>query len=261
MHGTGAAIEEFIEPVSGDAGSVVHEAVEAITRAIGRAGAGPGARLPSERELARQLGVSRTTLRQALHQLERDGLLTRRQGRRGGTFVNQPKLDRDLRLAGGLPEVLRYHGHRAGARVLKAAIVAADGKLADGLGLAPGDAVFEIARVRLSDGEPISLERSRFPCAAFPGLLECPLGGSLYEVLRQRYDAGPVRAVERVEAVLASRDEAETLSVPAGAPLLWVERVAYDASGRAVEMGDDLFRGDRTRVVSWTSADPYTGKP
>jgi GntR family transcriptional regulator len=138
--------------------------------------------------------------------------------------------------------------------VLQTAIVPADGKLADGLGLMPGDPVYEITRVRLADGEPISLERSRFPCARFPGLLECPLGDSLYRVLRERYESGPARAVERVEAVLAAPEEAAALDVLPGAPLLWVERIAYDDRGGAIEMGSDLFRGDRTRVVTWTDA-------
>jgi GntR family transcriptional regulator len=251
-HAAGSDWEE-LEPVRAG-GAVVEQAVDAITRAIGAAGAQPGQRLPNERDLARRLRVSRTTLRQALHQLERDGLVTRRPGRSGGTYVNGPKLDRDLRLTGGLPEVLRSQGHRAGARVLRTAIVPADGKAADALGLLPGAPIYEITRVRLADGEPISLERSRFPCERFPGLLECPLGDSLYEVLRERYGSGPARAVERIEAVLATSEEAAALDVPPGAPLLWMERIAYDAEGRAIEMGSDLFRGDRARVVTWTSA-------
>jgi GntR family transcriptional regulator len=247
-------LADLIQRVDPDAGPVVEQAVELIIKAIGGSGALPGERLPNERELARLMSVSRTTLRQALHQLERAGLITRRPGRHGGTFVNVEKVDRDLRLTGGLPEVLRHHGHRAGARVLRTAIVAADGRAADALGLLPGDAIYEITRVRLSDGEPISLERSRFPCERFPGLLECPLGDSLYQVLRERYDSGPSKAVERLEAVLATREEAEALGVYAGAPLLSVERVAYDAVGHAIEMGSDLFRSDRTRLVSWTTS-------
>ncbi|MEA2293090.1 MAG: GntR family transcriptional regulator [Solirubrobacteraceae bacterium] len=246
------AIADLLKPVEPGGGSAVEQTATALTRAIGRAAARPGDRLPSERELATLLNVSRTTLRHALQQLERAGLITRRPGRAGGTFVGEPKVERDLRLYGGLPETLRRHGHDAGARVLLAAIIPADGKTADGLGLVPGAPVYEVVRVRLSDGEPISLERSRFPAERFPGLLEYPLGQSLYQLLHERFGAGPARAVERLEAVLASPEEADALDLYAGAPLLAVERIAYDAEGRAIEMATDLFRGDRTRVVVWT---------
>jgi GntR family transcriptional regulator len=246
------AIMGLLKPVELRGGSAVEQTATALTRAIGQAAARPGERLPAERELATLLNVSRTTLRQALQQLERTGLITRRPGRAGGTFVGEPKVERDLRLYGGLPETLRRHGHEAGARVLLAAIVPADGKTADALGLVPGAPVYEIVRVRLSDGEPISLERSRFPAERFPGLLEYPLGQSLYQLLHESFGAGPARAVERLEAVLASPEEADALDLYAGAPLLAVERIAYDADGRAIEMATDLFRGDRTRVVVWT---------
>jgi GntR family transcriptional regulator len=242
----------LLKPVELRGGSAVEQTATALTRAIGQAAARPGDRLPSERELATLLNVSRTTLRQALQQLERTGLITRRPGRAGGTFVGEPKVERDLRLYGGLPETLRRHGHEAGARVLLAAIIPADGKTADALGLVPGAPVYEIVRVRLSDGEPISLERSRFPAERFPGLLEYPLGQSLYQLLHESFGAGPARAVERLEAVLASPEEADALDLYAGAPLLAVERIAYDADGHAIEMATDLFRGDRTRVVVWT---------
>jgi GntR family transcriptional regulator len=231
--------------------------VSALTRAIGLSSAGPGDKLPPERDLAELLGISRTTLRVALQELERNGVVTRRPGRAGGTFVGERKLDRDLSLHGGLPQTLRSHGFQAGARVLRAAIVAADGKQADALGLLPGDPIYEVVRVRLSDGQPISLECSRFPAERFPGLLEGPLGDSLYQFLHEHFGAGPARAVERLEAVLASAEEARALDVYPGAPLLAVERVAYDAEGHAVEVATDLFRGDRTRVVVWTGEDNH----
>lgn len=245
------SISSLLAPVDPRAGSVVEQAASAITRAIGQAGARSSERLPSERELAALLRVSRTTLRQALDQLERAGLVSRRPGRSGGTFVGEPKVERDLHLSGGLPEVLRRQGHQVGARVLSAAIVAADGRTADALGVAPGAPVYEIMRVRLSDGQPISLERSRLPAERFPGLLERGLGGSIYRILGEQYDATPKKAVERLEAVLASPEEAAALDVYPGAPLISVERIAYAADGGAVEMGTDLFRSDRTRVVTW----------
>jgi GntR family transcriptional regulator len=253
----GQHIARHLTPISATDGSAVEATMAALTRAIGQASARPGDRLPSERDLAALLGIGRTTLRRALQRLERAGLVARRPGRSGGTFVAEPKVDRDLRLYGGLPETLRSHGHQADTRVLLAAIVSASGETADALGVAPGDPVYEVARVRFSDGQPISLERSRFSVERFPGLLECPLGGSLYQLLHERYHAGPARAVERLEAVLATAEEAAALGLYAGAPLIAVDRVAYDADGRAVETSTDLYRGDRTRIVVWTDGERH----
>ncbi len=133
---------------------------------------------------------------------------------------------------------MRRQGVAAGARVVSARIA--------------GDDV-EIVRVRLADGEPFALERSRFPAERFRGLLELDLTGSLYELLGERFDAAPVRSVERIEPVLAGEDEAAALAVAPGAPLMLVHRTAYDEDGRVVEVARDVFRGDRTRIVAWTS--------
>jgi GntR family transcriptional regulator len=218
--------------------------------AIARGRLAPGDRLPPERELAGKLRVSRMTLRQALAALERRGLLTRRVGREGGTFVDEPKLE----LAGfaGLSDQLRGLGLAAGARVLSAARREAAPDEAAVLG--EGD-VYDLRRVRLANGEPVALEHGVFPAAAYPGLLNEALEGSLYELMRRRDDEVPVRAIERLEPALASVDEAAALGIEPGAPSMRVERVAYGPSGRALELSRDLFRGDRVRVV-WESELP-----
>jgi GntR family transcriptional regulator len=97
------------------------------------------------------------------------------------------------------------------------------------------------------------LEQSLFPAALFPGLLQCRLDGSLYELLEAQYGQRPHRARESLEPVTAGVREAEALEVAEGAPLMLVERVAYAQTGRPVEFARDLFRGDRTRIVMWTS--------
>jgi GntR family transcriptional regulator len=210
-----------------------------------------GDRLPPERELARRLGVSRMTVRHALASLERRGLVARHVGRGGGTFVAQPKLE----LAGlaALSDQLRGLGLAAGARVVSARELVPEPVIADALDLAEAARVYEIVRVRFADREPVALERTSFPADAFPGLVDGPLEGSLYDLIRARYAEAPVRAVERLEAVLAGEEEADALELMPGAPLLRVERIAYAASGRPLEHSRDLFRGDRTRVV-WESA-------
>ncbi|MHB8294931.1 MAG: GntR family transcriptional regulator [Acidimicrobiales bacterium] len=212
-----------------------------------------GDKLPAERDLADLLGVSRMTLRQALSSLERRGLLLRKVGRRGGTFVAAPRLERDLTIFAGLSEQLRQQGLVAGAEAISATSLPATRAVADGLALSEGSKVYRIERRRLANGQPIALERSFFPAERFPGLLERPLGGSLYEVLARCYGARPVRAVERLEPVVATRPEAKALGLRPGSPVMLVERVAYDGAGEPVELARDLFRGDRARMVVWVS--------
>jgi GntR family transcriptional regulator len=236
------------------AGPAYAQIIERIEAAVARGELTAGDRLPPERQLADELGVSRMTLRQALAALESRGLVTRAAGRRGGTFVASPKVERDVSAFAGLSEQLRRQNVTAGARVLSAAEVPAGGAVAEALELEAGDPVGEIVRVRLADREPLALERSSFPLARFPGLLEHDLTGSLYAVLAERYGEAPTHAVERLEPVLAGDAEAEALEVAPGAPLMLVERTAYAAGSEPVEFARDLFRGDRTRIVAWASA-------
>jgi GntR family transcriptional regulator len=205
----------------------------------------PGHRLPPERDLAVRAGVSRMTLRQALDSLERRGLVERRVGRDGGTFVAEPKLE----LAGlsALSDQLRGLGLEAGARV-----VSAEERGSTPAEAALGVRVYELVRVRLANGEPVALERTVLSAAAYPGLLRERVDGSLYELIRARYDDVPVRSVERLEPALASEADARALEIAPGDPVMSVERTAYARSGRVVEISRDVFRGDRTRVV-WES--------
>jgi GntR family transcriptional regulator len=225
-----------------------------IEAAIARGELTVGDRLPPERDLAARLGVSRMTLRQALGTLEDRGLVTRSIGRGGGTFIASPKVERDVTAFAGLSEQLRRQNITAGARVVSAQDVPADEAVAEALCLDLGDPVAAIVRVRFADGKPLALESSSFPLARLPGLLELDLTGSLYELLADQYGESPTHSVERMEPVLAGEAEAEALEVPAGVPLMLVERTAYVESGEPVEFARDLFRGDRTRIVAWASA-------
>jgi GntR family transcriptional regulator len=209
----------------------------------------PGERLGAERELAERLGVSRATIRAALADLERGGVVRRSRGRAGGIFVAERKVERDLTSLAGLPAYLRRQGFEADARVLSTATIEADADAAQALGLPSGALVLEVVRVRLADGEPISLERALFPAERFPDLLDQSLGGSLYELLERRYGLVPGEAEERIEVVAAGAAEARLLSLRRGAPLLAIARTAWDAGGGAFERSHDLFRADRARIV------------
>jgi GntR family transcriptional regulator len=235
-------------------GMTVHGQIEDwLADAIAAGRLRPGDRLPTEHDLAAWLGVSRMTLRHALGELAQRGLVTRTVGRGGGTFVAEAKLEQDLTTLAGFSEQLRRHGKVAGARVLAATQITASAAAAAALELTEGDPVLEVRRIRLADGKPMVIEHSLFPAALCPDMLECRLDGSLYDLLDERYGLRPYRARELLEPVVAGVREAEALEIDEGAPLMLVERTAYSVTGRPLEFARDLFRGDRTRVVVWTS--------
>lgn len=242
----------WLGDVSRDEGALHAQIGEVIEAAIVSGELQPGDRLPPERELARWFGVNRLTLRQALANLEHSGLIRRAVGRRGGTFVAEPTVERDLSNLAGFSEQARRVGLTAGAVVLQARAQAAAGAVARGLELNEGEPIYEVVRLRLANSRPVVLESSSFPAERFAGMLEETLDGSLYELLASRYRARPCRAVEKLEPVQADSRTAQLLGVNRGAPLLAVERIAFDAAGAAVEFARDLWRGDRTRMVVWS---------
>ena len=214
----------------------------------------PGEQLPAERDLATQLGVSRSTIRQALAALENAGEVRRVPGRGGGTFVRGRKVERDLSKVVGVPALLRAQGMTSGSRIISTGMVVADEETAEALGIGADAYVVDVVRIRLADGTPISLEHVRLPAERFPRLLDLPLGGSLYDLLEQHYDTSPGEADERIEVALASADEASILATEEGAPLLSIRRRTRDADGEVFEYSHDLFRADRTTITVRTPA-------
>jgi phosphonate metabolism transcriptional regulator PhnF len=212
-----------------------------------------GARLPPERELAKSVGVSRMTMRQALSSLAQRGLVERGVGR--GTFVARVKLELDLRRTAGLSELMLRQGVEPGAKLLSARELEAPPPVAAALGMEANAPAYRIERLRYGAGVPLAIEDSWIPAGRFPGLLDLGLRGSLYDLMRDLYSLAPVRAVERLEPVLARAHEADALDVPVGSPLMLVERTAYAADGTAVESAHDRLRGDRARFTIETTAD------
>jgi GntR family transcriptional regulator len=248
-------LHDSLAPAGQPDSRLVEEARHRLLEMITSGNLRPGDRLGTERELAAQLSVSRSTLRQALTVLARAGAVRRVPGRAGGTFVTHAKLDRDLSVVVGLPEYLRRQGFVAGTQVLSATMAGADELAAENLALPAGSLLLDIVRIRLADGVPISLERARLPAEIFPGLLELPLGGSLYELIDDHYGVRPEDVVEHLEVVDASAEEAGLLGVSVRTPLLAITRTSSTADGVPFEFSQDLFRADRTRVTFRTRAD------
>jgi GntR family transcriptional regulator len=233
---------------------VLGPAAEAVRRRIlseiAEGGLRPGQLLGVERDMARQYGVSRTTLRAALDLLESEGDVRRTRGRAGGTFVAERRVERDLTHMAGLPEHIRKQGFTVGARVISTRIIEGDEETARELKLPPHAMVYEIIRTRFADGDPISIEHARLPFDRFTGLLDHPLAGSLYALFLSHYGLKPGRSFERIEIVGASATAARLLGISRSASLVSVQRVSVEADGTPFEFSHDLFRGDRVRIVT-----------
>ena len=208
----------------------------------------PGSPLPPERALAEKYETSRTTVRQALAELVVEGRLQRIQGK--GTFVAKPKVAQELQLV-SYTEDMRHHGLRPETRILEIGYVSADERMATLLGIRPGGRVLRIHRLRLADGEAMSIDTSPLPARRFPGLRrELPSHRSLYETLATAYDVHLTEAEETIETVLATPHDAQLLSVDVGLPLLLLSRHAFDTTGQPVEWAQSLYRGDRYKFIT-----------
>jgi len=208
----------------------------------------PGSPVPPERELARQYGTSRTTVRQALSELVIEGRLLRIQGR--GTFVAKPKVAQVLELA-SYTEGMRAHGLHPRTSILEIGYVMADEHMAGLLGIRTGGRALRVHRLRLADGEPMSIDTSHLPARRFPGLRrQLDLHRSLYETLAAHYGVQLAEAEETIETVLAGPQDARLLGVDVGLPLLLLSRHAFDTGGHPVEWAQSWYRGDRYKFVT-----------
>ena len=221
------------------------EVAQRIAHEIVRRDLRPGDRLPPERTLCRELGVSRLTLRRALLALADEGAVESDAGR--GWFVGGGLLSEPPNALLSFTRMAASRGLTSSARVLTARVRPATIDEAEALHLAPGADVFELERLRLLDGIPVAVDRSRVPLQRAPSLPEHDwTRESLYRVLEE-VGVVPVRASYSVEAVAADARHAELLGLPVGAPLLLAQQVTFDQDQRPFELGRMAYRGDRYR--------------
>lgn len=207
-----------------------------------------GAPIPTERTLAGEFTVSRTTVRQALADLTAEGRLHRVQGK--GTFVAEPKLAQRLQLS-SYTEDMRAQGREPSSRLLEIEELPAEAELAKLLGIRAGTKVLRLRRLRLADAEPMALETTHLPMSRFRGLRKhVTAGGSLYAVLREHYGVVMLRAEETIETALAGPQEAELLRADVGMPMLLLSRHSFAEDGKPVEFVRSIYRGDRYKFVT-----------
>lgn len=207
-----------------------------------------GYQIPTETELCKIFGVSRTVIRQALGELEAEGLLVREKGR--GTFVSQPKISAGLvQSLSGYYEDMKARGLKLTTAVLSQSVVPASETVAGHLHIPAKSDVIQIKRLRSINGEPILLATTYIPHYLAPGLEEEDLTDqSLYQLLQGKYGLQLHRGRRIIEAVAASSHESSLLQISLGAPLLYVRSITYLADGRPVEYYEHKQRGDRSQL-------------
>lgn len=197
--------------------------------------------LPSERDLMQTFGVSRMTIRRAIEQLGRQGIVYQVQG--SGTFVTDPEVvTKTLRLT-SFTEDMERRGLTPSSSTLSSSVEPASGEVARRLHLEPGTEVLRLERLRLADGEPMALETCYVPPIGI-GWTEFEPAGSLYAQMKA-HGINVDRAAQTIEAVNLDRDQAHRLDQPVGAAAFRVTRVSYRETGVPVELAATLYRGDR----------------
>jgi GntR family transcriptional regulator len=210
----------------------------AIREAIEKRLLAPDDALPAERQLATELAVSRITVRKAIDGLVEEGLLVRRQG--SGNFVAS-RIEKNFAKLTSFSEDMRARGRTPRSDWIKRSEGQVTPEEALTLRLSPGAPVYRFHRLRYADDAPMCLEYATVAGFALPSL--DAVGVSLYEAL-ERGGNRPVRALQRLRALLLNAEQARRLNAREGDAGLLVERIGFHRDGRAVEFCQSYFRGD-----------------
>jgi GntR family transcriptional regulator len=204
-----------------------------------------GELIPPEPVLMKELQVSRTTLRQAVDLLCREGLLEKKQGK--GTFVRVPFLEENIHRIISFTEDMLQRGMVPQTKVIFSGLIEASPEIAEKLRVKVGEELARLDRLRLANGEPLSIEEAHLVHRLCPGILEKHnyAETSLRKTLAEDYGIYLRRAKELIRAIAAPRKLANLLGISENAPILYIERVSFIASGEAVEYLRKFYRGDR----------------
>ncbi|AOW93068.1 GntR family transcriptional regulator [Rhodococcus sp. WMMA185] len=200
--------------------------------------------MTSERQLMQDYGVSRITVREAIGQLVNEGYLVRVRGK--GTFVAPRPVQSKLHLA-SFTEEMRAQGHAPTTVVLLREEDTVPAATAKALHLALDTRAYHVKRLRLADGEPMSVDDGWFNATLLPGLIDLDLTGSIYRATSDRYDMPIERAEQSVSADGASSEIATLLGIKRGAPVMHFDRVSF--SGQVpIEHTRSWYRSDRYQL-------------
>ena len=227
---------------------------KSIEQAVSAGIIGPGDALPSERDIATRAEVSRVTVRKAVQDLVRGGVLVQRHG--SGTFVapRVSRVEQSLSTLTSFTEDMARRGMTVQSTWLDRGLFPPSPDEMMKLGLPAGERVARVGRLRSANGTPLAIERASLSASVLPD--PYGVGASLYAALEKTGNR-PVRAVQRISAASLGDADSRLLGVPAGAAGLHIERISYLATGKVVEFTRSIYRGDAYDfVVEMRLADP-----
>jgi len=202
--------------------------------------------IPPERELEELYYISRTTVRQALSLMVNQGYMYREQGR--GTFIAPPKLQYNSNLLRGFSESMKERGIIPGQKIISINRIPPSYKVQQNLELTPEiDNIINIERIRIADGEPIGFQSTYINLRNEHSITaeELEESGSLYQLLREKFNLVPTESIETIEATIADEHEASLLKIEHGGPVLLIERTVWSQFHRPMEFLKALYRGDK----------------
>lgn len=218
-----------------------------IEEAVRRGLIGPGDALPSEREIAARADISRVTVRKAVQDLVKSGVLVQRHG--SGTFVapRRERVEQSLSRLTSFTEDMARRGMTARSQWLDRGIYTASPDEMMALGLSSSELVSRLSRLRIADDTPLAIERATISASVLPDPRE--VTSSLYMALSETGHR-PVRAVQRISAINPGEADASLLEVPLGTACLQIERISYLATGKVIEFTKSIYRGDAYDFVA-----------
>lgn len=204
-----------------------------------------GQRLPSERQLSLDLGVSRMTARQALVSLIKEGVLESRPGK--GTYVTRPLIYQQLGMLTSFSEEVQKRGGVASNKLIYQALRPAGYEVAQKLEIPIGTVVVFLQRVRLADGNPVAFEAAHIVASYCPDILDHHDFGteSLYQVLREEYGCSLAWARQQFQSRMPTQHEQSLLNISANTPVLENDRVTFTAQDKPIEYVNSTYIGDQ----------------
>ena len=233
---------EAIKKIEGKRGTVIDEAWMELREMILSGMLAQGERLPSETDLAHEMGISRNSLREAIGMLEREGLLLKKQG--VGTFVTSvtPIIRGGIERLTGIMDFVKANGYEAQNRLISFSASVANPTVSTLLNLSPGQVVYNLTTIKLASEVPVALCIDYIPESIFKTPVKPErLQYSLFEGLEKEYGIEIFYAEAEIIPVISDRDIASKLQIPEGEAVLLLSQIHFGKNNRKILYSKSYF--------------------